>query len=428
MDKFSSPEYARSRKAYVSQCTTEYFVSMLATDVFVARLLTHIGVSDGLVGIISSFITLSFVIQFITVFITKSNTNSKKMTAIFSTSSIFCFMLMYLVPFLPIEKSAKTAVLVICILMAYVSQYLVSNILFKWGNSYVSPDKRGSFSAGKEMFSLFAGMIFSAVIGYVIDKFEYANNIDGSFLFIASVILVLNIANFVSIMLIKKEDHIAVQKDDSDKMSVVLKKTLGNKNFRSIIVLTIFFDVARYSTLGFMGVFKNNDLLLSVFAVQIINIIGNFARMIISKPLGRYSDKNSYIKGFSVGLYLLAGSYVATIFTTKSTWFLIILQTILYHCSVGGTNYNSFNIVYSYVDSKYIVHAMAIKNCIGGLFGFGASVLGGKILDTIQANGNMVFGIHIYGQQLLAFISLCMTVVAIVYINKVIVKQKVMIQ
>lgn len=428
MDRFSSPEYARSRKAYVSQCTTEYFVSMLATDVFVARLLTHIGVSDGLAGIISSFVTLSFVIQFITVFITKSNTNSKKMTAIFDTLSVVCFMLMYLVPFLPIGKSGQTTLLILCLLVAYISKYLVSNILFKWGNSFVDPKKRGSFSAGKEMFSLFTGMIFSAGIGYIIDKFDYANNIDGSFLFIAATILVLNVANFISIILIKKEEQTVVENNDVDKMSVVLKETLGNKNFQSVIVLTILFDVARYFTLGFMGVFKNNDLLMSVFAVQVINIVGNAMRMIISKPIGRYSDKHSYIKGFNLGLYLLAASYIATMFTTKSTWFLIILQTILYHCSVGGTNYNSFNIVYSYVDSKYIVHAMAIKNCIGGLFGFGASVLGGKILDTIQANGNMVFGIHIYGQQLLAFISLCMTVVAIVYINKVIVKQKVMIQ
>ena len=279
------------------------------------------------------------------------------------------------------------------------------------------------------MFSLFTGMIFSAVIGYIVDKFEYANNIDGSFLFIASTMLILNVANFISIMLIKKEETPEIKRnDDSDKMSVVLKETLGNKNFRSIIILTILFDVARYFTLGFMGVFKYNDLLLSVFTVQIINIVGNAMRMIISKPIGRYSDKHSYIKGFNLGLYLLAASYIATMFTTKSTWFLIIAQTILYNCSVGGTNYNSYNIVYSYVDSKYIVHAMAIKNCIGGLCGFAASVIGGKILDMIQKNGNMIFGIHLYGQQLLSFISLCITVVAIVYINKVIAKQKIMIQ
>jgi len=84
--------------------------------------------------------------------------------------------------------------------------------------------------------------------------------------------------------------------------------------------------------------------------------------------------------------------------------------------------------VYSYVDSQYITQAMAIKNCIGGLFGFGASLIGGKILEIIQSNGNMVFGVHIYGQQILAVISFAVTVVAIIYTQKVIEKQKVMIQ
>ena len=84
--------------------------------------------------------------------------------------------------------------------------------------------------------------------------------------------------------------------------------------------------------------------------------------------------------------------------------------------------------VYNYVDSKYIVYAMAIKNCIGGLFGFGASILGGQILDMVQANNNTVFGIHIYGQQLLSAISLVITLLCVIYIHKVIEKQDRMIQ
>ena len=101
-----------------------------------------------------------------------------------------------------------------------------------------------------------------------------------------------------------------------------------------------------------------------------------------------------------------AVAFVMLIFTTKSTWWFIIIYTIFYNCSVAGTNQNSFNISYSYVDSKYITQAMAIKNSIGGICGFGASILGGKILEMIQKNGNSIFGLHIYGQQVLGGISL----------------------
>lgn len=427
MKDFNSIEYKRSRASYMAQCTVEYFVSLLVTDAFLAKLLSSIGISDALVGIISSFITLAFVVQLMSIPLVRLKVSTKKLVITFDTLSIFFFMFMYLIPFLPVNQTQQTVLIMISILMAYVGKYLILSICFKWANAYVEPSKRASYSAVKEMLSLFSGMIFTAVIGYIIDRFEKIGNLNGAFLFIAISVLVLNVCNFVCLMMIKKEDA-SEHEGDNEPFSVILKNTIGNKNFRSIIILTVLWDVARYFTVGFLGIFKTNDLLISVFAIQLINIIANLARMAISKPFGRYSDKHSYAAGFKLALYLASGAFFINMFTTKSTWFLIVVYTILYNCSVAGTNQNSFNIAYSYVDSKYITQAMAIKNCIGGLFGFGASIVGGKLLDVVQANNNMVFGVHIYGQQILSGISFVVSFIAIVYIKKVIEKQKIMLQ
>ena len=150
MDKFETPAYKRARKAYILQCAMEYFVSLLVTDVFLAKLLTDVGIGDGMVGIISSFITLAFVFQFLTLFIVKINVSAKKLVMIVDTISIFFFMLLYLTPFLPLTKTGKTIFLIVCILLAYVSKYLVMNICFAWANSFVSPRRRARFSANKE--------------------------------------------------------------------------------------------------------------------------------------------------------------------------------------------------------------------------------------------------------------------------------------
>jgi hypothetical protein len=80
------------------------------------------------------------------------------------------------------------------------------------------------------------------------------------------------------------------------------------------------------------------------------------------------------------------------------------------------------------VDSRYFAEASAIKNSIAGLFGFGASLLGGKILAAVQANGNTVFGIPMYGQQLLSAISFVMFIITILFTHFVVSRQKVMIQ
>ncbi len=427
MSDFNSNEYKRSRSAYMVQCTVEYFISLLVTDAFLAKLLTHIGISDYLIGIISSFISMAFVIQLAAIFLVRLKVSTKKLIVFFDTLSIVFFMLLYLIPFVPVGATERTVLVILSVLIAYAGKYLIYSLCFKWANSYVEPTKRASYSANKEILSLITGMIFTAVMGFIIDKFEGLGNIEGGFLFIASAILILNICNFICLSMIKKED-VSEHRADSEPFSVVLRNTLGNKNFRSIIILTVLFDVSRYFTLGFVGVFKTNDLLLSVFLIQIINIVANGCRVLVSKPIGKYSDKTSYAKGFRLGLFLSALAYVMLIFTSNKTWWLVILFTIFFNCSYAGTNANSYNISYSYVDSKYISQAMAIKNSIGGICGFGASILGGKVLEMIQKNNNMIFGFHIYGQQLLALISLLIVGVTILFMNKVILKQKVMKQ
>ncbi len=162
---------------------------------------------------------------------------------------------------------------------------------------------------------------------------------------------------------------------------------------------------------------------MTVFLVQIFNMVANGFRLVFSAPFGRYSDKTSFARGFELGMILVAVAFIFVMFTTPKTWYFIILYTIVYNVSVAGTNQNSFNITYSCVNSDYIVQAMAIKNCLGGICGFIAALIGGRILSAVQANGNRVLGIPMHGQQLLAFITLIFTVGAILYMHFVIVKR-----
>ena len=120
MEIFNSPAYVRSRRAYVVQCTVEYFISLLVTDVYLAKLLSSLGISDALVGIISSFITLAFVFQFLTLFIVKVKASSKTLVLVFDTIRILCFMFVYFTPFLPLGRTQKTVILIMCILIAYI--------------------------------------------------------------------------------------------------------------------------------------------------------------------------------------------------------------------------------------------------------------------------------------------------------------------
>lgn len=424
---YNSSEYKRSRSAYIAQCTFEYFVALLVSDVFLAKLLSSIGISDSLTGIISSFITIAFVIQIMSIPLTNSRLGSKKLVLIFDTISQLFFCGIYFIPFLPFSKEIKTILVMLAIIVAYACKYLILSICFKWGNSYVEPTKRASFSATKEMVSIISGIIFSTSIGFIIDKFEGIGNLNGGFLFIAITMIILNICNFVSLMMIKKDEDDSLVSSKAPLIDV-FNATLRNKSFRNVIIMSILWECARYFSIGFMGIYKTKDLLISVFAVQIINTVANILRIVVSKPFGRYSDKNSFAKGFELAVAIAMASFFVSIFITPSTWYLIIIQTVLYNVSLAGTNMNSFNITYSYVDQRYFTQAMSIKNCLSGIFGFGASILGGKLLKLIQANGNSLFGIHIYAQQFLSVISFVFTVILLIHMKLVIEKQQVKIQ
>ena len=174
-----------------------------------------------------------------------------------------------------------------------------------------------------------------------------------------------------------------------------------------------------------MGTYKTKELLLSVGLVQIINIVSCLARAVFSKPIARYSDKHSYAQGILLGMGIAAVGYLINMFTTPSLWWLVILHTVLYYVSCAGTSQNLINITYSYVNKKYIVQASAIKFSISGLCGFAASMLGSRILDTVQNAGNTLFGITVYGQQVLSAISLVIVLIGILFVKAVLEKQKI---
>ena len=127
-------------------------------------------------------------------------------------------------------------------------------------------------------------------------------------------------------------------------------------------------------------------------------------------------------------MWLAAAAFFVNIFTTPTTWVLVIVYTILYNCSIAGTSENSFNMIYNYVDSKYFSQAMALKNCISGIIGFGASIVGGWILAYVQANGNQIAGVPVYGQQVLSALSFVVVTGAIVFSRTVVAKQSITVR
>lgn len=431
-NKFSSPEYRRSRVSYILYALFDYFVGILMADAFLAKLLSTMGFRDSEIGILSSFISLAFVFQLCSLLLAKKRGSKKNMILVLNTLGQMLFFVLYTLPFIGIDADLRRALVYVLIIGAYMSKYLVSTFLFQWANSYVDPNKRGTYSAAMEIVSLIGGIIFSLAMGAIFNWFEAQNNLMGGFFLLAIVILISNILVFITLLLIKRERREDAEEVPQKKLSDIFKNTLCNKNFCHLVVIAVLWKSAEYFTVGFMGTFKTdtvgNGLALSVFFVQVISIASSLIRMPFTNIFGKYSDKHSFASGFYLSLFIGAAAFLCNVFTTKETWFLVIAHTILYAVCLAGNGKNATNMIYSYVDIDYIAEGMALQNCISGVCGFLCSLVAGAILEAVQQAGNTFFGIPVFGQQLLGLISTLLCGICIIYMRTTILKEKVIKQ
>ncbi|MBE7027026.1 MAG: MFS transporter [Ruminococcaceae bacterium] len=424
MDIYNSKQYKISRIAYMAHAAFNYFVSLVVVDVFLSNLLNHMGVSDSLIGVIGSIAQFAFLFQLLSIFIVRKLRGAKIFSMTMVTISQILFALLYMLPMTAIGQEMKIVLTMLCILISYAANQLVAGMIYNWAYLYVDPRARGVFSAKNEMISLGGGVIFAYIMGLVVDYYESIGNAYGGFSFLAATILSLSLLSFVSLMLIKNDKNSEKISTQQDSFGEVLKNTFGNKGFVSVMIVGILYQIGMGVTGGFLGTFKTIDLAISISAVQLINNAGCIIRACISIPFGKFSDKYSYATGLKLGFALCCVGYFALVFATPKTWWLIIIFTILINVSYAGTVGNSNNIIYSCVDKKYVVQAMAIKNSTSGIGNFCAALVGGKILSSIQANSNMVFGHYIYGQQILAAISTVILLLCVVFIHFVVEKKQ----
>ena len=422
-DVYSSKAMIRSRWSYIFECTFEYFVALLVSDVYLANLLKYMGISDGVIGIISSLISFAFLFQLFSIFAVKHIVNVKKASIIFHFASQLFFMSLFLLPFLPFSTEYKTVIVIGCVLIAYFGNYLVTSVIFKWGTSFVDPHKRASFGATKEMISLISGVVFTLAIGFAIDGFSATGNVEGGFIFVAAGILVCSIFDLIC-LLIMKSPKAEKKEDRTEPISVVLKNLFSNKAFICLLIIGALHSIATYSINGFMGTYKTSELGFSIGEAQIINTAGALFRFAISKPLGKFSDKTSHATGYLLGISMLALAFLFNIFTTPNAKWMIYVYALLYQGSAAAIHQNFLFISFDYIEEKYFVQATSIKSAVSGVSGFIASLVGAAILSNVQANGNSAFGISMFAQQLLSAIAFVIVIILILFVTLVFKKQK----
>ncbi len=413
--------YAFSRTMYIIEAALEYFISLVVTDAYLAKVGQSIGMSDSLIGILSAFVLLGCGAQIIAVFLTGRD-SVKRLVISGTLITNLAFVLVYLTPFVPAASKERSVILIAVLLGAYLIKNVVHSPKTNWFMSLVDDSKRGVFTANKEIISLIGGMVFTFIMGNIIDAFEVAGNLKGAFITSAATIAGLSVFHILT-MVLSREKKIERPVENTAQKKFLFKELMLNKNLLKVVAVSVIWYIVTGISTPFYGSYKVGALGFSMTFISVLGIVSSVMRALCSRPMGRFADKKSFATAMILCMGIAALSFGINIFAVPANGYVLFtLYSVLYAISMAGLNSGLTNLVYDYVPHEQRVAALALQNSIAGVVGFGTTCVAGLLVDHIQEKGNVFWGMNLYAQQVVSAISFVVSILLLLYLVFVIKK------
>lgn len=410
---FRSDEYAVSRLGVIIEAALEYFISIVTSGAYLAKITSALSFSDSLTGVLSAFVSLGCIFQLGSGIVFRRAKRVKGRVIAFQMVYQLLFVVVYLTPVLKAHENVRTGIFLAAFLSAYILINLVRSQKNTWMLSLIDSGKRGSFTAKKEIVSLLTGMIYTYIIGSAIDRFEYAGNMKGAFILLAIVVFSINALHMISLLVIKEK---SVEAAENTNAKVGMKDVLKNRKVMSVILIGVLWYIATYSATPFYGVYQVNQLKFSMRFISILSIIYAIVRSIVSPYMGRLADKSGFVKMAFLCFFVAMLGFVSCAFATPANGrILFSVYNIMSAVSMAGINSAILNIVFGYAPARIRAQAIALNQALCGVCGFLTTCAASRIVDRIQANGNMIFGLHLYPQQFMSAVSVVLTAGLLAY-------------
>ncbi len=405
--------YQTSRILYIIEAALEYFVAILVGETYLAKIAMSIGVSDSGIGVLTAFVSLGQFFQIFTIFISQRK-GVKKLIVWLGLANQLLFSLLYVVPIFPSTFKLTIPIFVVALLLAQIIFNFSIPGKTHWYMSLVPNNKRGIFTANKEIISLISGMIFSMGMGRLIDHFEDKGELKSAFILIAITLLTLTLLHTLTLLFSKEKPKPEGVKTPSVRETI--SALFRNKTLYRVIGLSAIWYAVRYTYTPFMGTYKLGVLGFSMTFSTIIGAVASIMRAVFSRSMGRFADKYSFKKLLILcyGIEIVALAFAVFSVPSNGKVFFSI-YSILAGIAMAGLNSSEINLIYSYVEESQRIGALAIKNMVSGFIGFFTTLLMTIPVNYIQNNGNRIFGIQIYAQQFTTFIGLIGVIIVALY-------------
>ncbi len=397
----------------------EYFISLFVTGTMLGYILDTLGFSDALQGIISTVATFTCGAQLCALLLNVRR--RKRIVTVGHIINQLCFFMVYLLPIFNIPSGAKTIVLMVLLFMGHILNNAINPTKIAWLMSSVPNDKRGTFTAVKEMISLAGEMAVSLGFGAVADIFRDADGLPTRpyYVICAAAILFMTLTHTLSLLIsADKNETLPIGRAT---VGETVRRMAHNRDLIKVIGVGIIWNIASALSVSFYASYVREELSFSFTLIAVISSVGSVCRILVSPILGRLADKYSFASSMTLSFAMVALGFLAMVFTRPETKWLYIAYVCLHAFAMAGINSGVINLIYDYVVPEDRAVALGIKNALGGILGFFTALLSGLALEKIQSMGGVpLFGASVYAQQILALASFAATVLLIVYMRAVI--------
>ncbi len=407
-----------TRIAYIIEAGFEYFISLFVTSTMLGYILDSLGFSDALQGIISTVATFTCGAQLFAVAFT-----GRRRKHIVTTGHLInqlCFVLLYLLPIFEFPPVIKTVVFLVLLFGGHIINNAINPAKITWLMSSVENEKRGQFTAVKEMVSLAGGIAVSLVFGAVADTFRDGMGMPTGpyYVICAAALAAMTVIHTVTLLVSGEKQEICEQK--TSVRDAVLRMA-HNREFVRVVGVGVMWNVASALSVSFYASYVRQELAFSFTVIAAITTVGSIVRIVVSPFLGRLADKYSFATSMTVSFAVVGAAFLAMVFAAPQTRWLYPVYICLHAFAMAGINSGVINLIYDYVPPDDRAVAMGVKNALGGILGFFTALVSGFILGKIQvAGGFHVFGATLYAQQVLSVLSFVATIALVIYMRKVI--------
>ena len=406
MKHTQSTLYKRDQFFVILEAAVEYFIALCVTSTFLTAILNEMNVSASLQGIISAITSLACCVQLVAVFGVKKTYPCKRWVSILNLINQLLFVILYCVPMFDLSKELKVVIFIGTLLLAYSCQHYLTPSRVNWQMNLIEDNRRGIFSANKEIVSLISGMLFSQGAGILLDYFKARGDMTTCFIIFAVTITALSLLHLALMLMIREPQPTAPipPKNFRQICSVVF----GNRDLRRVILFDVLFSISGVS-LCFYPVYLTQTFGMTYTYITAIGILHALFRATVSRYLGRLADRKSWAYMLRICMLVLVAGYVAFCFCSPANalW-LYPVFSLCYAFSLGGSNAGRTNLCLDYVSHEDRRYVLGIQHAISGVLAFAFTLLASVVVEAIEQNGNRVFGLAVYPQQILFAISAIM--------------------